>query len=90
MGEYYHDKMYEEAEKILQVKEASIRKKAKEDRDREIQALNENFNRVLKEQAEKQKHKQQKNLKNCKTNSKKPKENGKLRSRKHKRNMKMN
>lgn len=55
MGEYYHDKMYEEAEKILQDKEASIRKKAKEDRDREIQALNENFNRVLKEQAEKQK-----------------------------------
>lgn len=55
MGEYYHDKMYEEAEKILQEKEASILKKAKEDRDREIQALNENFNRVLKEQAEKQK-----------------------------------
>lgn len=66
MGEYYHDKMYEEAEKVLQEREADKRKKAKEDRDREIQALHDQFNRVLKEQEEKQKSQTAEDLKKMK------------------------
>lgn len=55
MGKYYHNKMYEEAEKVLQEREANKRKKAEEERDRELQALRDTFSRALKEQAEKQK-----------------------------------
>lgn len=55
MGEYYKDKMYEEAEKVLKKREADICKKAQEKRDKEIQEFKDQLKQDLQEKTEKHK-----------------------------------
>lgn len=55
MGEYYKDEMYIEAEKLLQKREAHIRKNAQEERDKEIQAFKDKLSQELQKETEKQK-----------------------------------
>lgn len=51
-GEYYKDGMYEEAEKVLQKREADIRKRAQEERDEEIKAAKVQLQQQFEKEAE--------------------------------------
>lgn len=54
-GEYYKNRMYIEAEKLLQDREVEIREQEKIKRDKEIQALRNQFAKELSKHEEKQK-----------------------------------
>lgn len=53
-GECFKNKMYEEAEKLLQKREAEIRKKAQMERDKEIQAIKNQIMKTYLNEKEKQ------------------------------------
>lgn len=52
-GECYKNEMYKETEKLLQEREAEIRKEAQVKRDKELQAIKESFHKKLSIEAEK-------------------------------------
>lgn len=56
-GEYYRNEMYIEAEKILQEKEAELRRKAQIQRDNELKAVRDEMAKEFSREAEKHKSK---------------------------------
>lgn len=90
-GECYKNEMYKEAEKLLQKREAEIRKNAEMKREKELREMKKILVRNLRKKQRNIKQRQKKNLKDGKKNMRKSKAmNGKPRKKKHKRNIKLN